>query len=207
MTSYYVGDIPAEPIVVEPVRGVDADPIDLADFDELDTIAQLRNFDGELVTDDFAVTFEAGSVVLEWPSGTTPFPEAGAYQLNITLVGTDARERLAPFYYVAQDDSDGWHTIDSVRAEWEDAAVIPDIRLHALLEVAKQQIIAFAPVLADGARPPMNYREGQKIHARNMLNAGRATGDGEGEFDLAPHPLDWHVEQLLRPKTPRRVVG
>lgn len=207
MTSYYVGDIPAEPIVVEPVRGVDAEPIDLTPFDELDTIAQLRTFDGELATDDFFVTFDAGNIVLEWPSATTPFPEAGAYQLNITLVGADARERLAPVYYVAQDDSDGWHTLDSVRAEWEDAQVIPDIRLHALLEVARQQVTAFAPALAAGARPPLNYREAQKLQARNIVNAGRATGDGEGEFTLAPHPLDWHIEQMLRPKTARKVVG
>lgn len=207
MTSYYAGDIPAEPIVVEPARGIDQDPIDLTDFTELDTIAQLRNFDGELIDLDFTVTFDEGRILLEWPTDATPFPAPGAYQLNITLVGPDARERLAPVYYVAQDDSDGWHTLDSVRAEWEDASVIPDIRLHALLEVARQQVTAFAPALAAGARPPLNYREAQKLQARNIVNAGRATGDGEGEFTLAPHPLDWHIEQMLRPKNPRRVVG
>ena len=114
--AYYVGDIPAEDIVIDPAR--DGEPIDLAPFDELDSTVELRTFEGDVVDADFLITFDGDPVdqiVLEWPA-TTVFATPGLYTLTVTLIGDTAREKLAPVYIVAQEDN-GWHTLDSARDE------------------------------------------------------------------------------------------
>lgn len=208
--AYWTGDIPAEDIVIEPARN--GDPIMLAPFDPLDTLVELRTFDGDLVVADFLVTFVAGGpddidrVVLEWPADSV-FNTPGLYTLSVTLGGVDARERIDPIYFVAQED-DGWHTLASARAEWPDADRETDVRLFQLLELARQQVTAYAPALAADQRPPANYRYAQIMQARNLMNAGRAEGGESGEdFVLRPFPLDWMVKQVLRPKTGVPVVG
>lgn len=199
--AYYVGDIPAEDIVIEPAR--DDDPISLEPFTEGDTETVWRDFDGEPVAADFLVSFEEDQLVVEWPTAESPFAEAGLYSLAITLVGDDARERLAPVYFVAQAE-DGWHTIDSAREEWHTGAPTLDRRLFQLLEQAKEQVIEFAPAIAAVAPIPARYREGQMMQARNLWNAGRVDpqsgGTGDEEFVIRPFPLDWMVMQVLRPK-------
>jgi len=207
--AYYVGDIPAEDLVIEPARA--GEPIDLAPFDALDTEVVLRNFDGEIVPSDFLVTFEdEQTVVLEWPNDASVLNEAGLHTLTITLVGPDHRERLAPVYLVVQDDASGWHTLDSARAEWSDAEALSDLRLWRVLEMARQQIDEHAPKLAAGARVPANYKDGQLMQARNLLNAATVDpsgAEGEDTFQLRPYPLDWMVKQIIRPKRGVPVVG
>lgn len=211
--TYYVGDIPAEDIVIEPARN--GEPIELAPFLSIDTLVELRTFDGDLVPADFLVSFETGGVddidrvVLEWPAESV-FASSGLHTLSVTLIGDlgEPRERLAPVYIVVQDDN-GWHTLDSARIEWPDAQSVSDIRLFQMLELARQQVVAYAPALAEGVRPPYNYREGQLMQARNILNAGRAESGDEGTdtFMLRPFPLDWMVKQVLRPKSVTPAVG
>ncbi len=201
--AYYTGDIPADDIVIEPVRG--QDPISLAPFVEADTEVELRTFDGDVVGADFGVQFIDGgpddidTIALTWPTTETVLSVPGIHTIAVTLVGASARERLAPIPVVVQEEN-GWHTVDSARLEWIDAAGIDDLRLYSLLELARQQCAAFAPALAVDERAPLNYRHAQLMQARNMLNAGRAEGDGAGEFVLRPFPLDWMVKQTLRPK-------
>lgn len=208
--AYYVGDIPADDIVIEPARGVD--PIDLAGFTEEDTEVELRTFNGDPVTAAFTVQFLDGGpddidqIALSWPTDASVLLEPGIHTIAVTLVGDTARERLAPIPIVVQDEN-GWHTVDSARLEWIDAASIDDLRLHTLLELARQQCAAYAPELAADERAPLNYRQAQLMQARNLLNAGRAEGDGEGDFVLRPFPLDWMVKQTLRPKAGIPAVG
>lgn len=205
--AYYVGDIPAEDLVIEPARG--GETVDLAPFTEADTEVVLRTFEGDPVEADFLVTFDTGEedlVILEWPA-TTVFETPGLYTLTIALVndtpGAEAREQLAPVYLVVQEE-DGWHTLDSARVEWADAEGLSDISLFRLLELARQQIIAYAPALADGVAVPSNYKRGQLMQARNLLNAIRVDpasgGVGEDTFVLRPFPLDWTVKQVVRPE-------
>lgn len=207
--AYYVGDIPAEDIVIDPARG--EEPIDLAPFDEGETEVTLRDFAGDVVDADFLPTFDDERVVIEWPADS-PFESAGLYALVVTLVGDGARVRLAPVYFVVQDDTTGWHTVDSARDEWTvGEATVDDRRLWQLLELARQQVIAYAPALAEGVAVPVNYRAGQLMQAQNLYNAGvvdPASGaDGSGEeFALRPYPLDWMVQQVLRPKRAVPVV-
>lgn len=209
--AYYVGDIPAEPVIVEPTRG--GDPIDLDGFTAAETETTLIGPDGEVVDADFAVTFddETASLVIDWP-GSSPFGDPGLYTLRLTLVGTGVRERLAPVYFVAQDDSTGWYTVDTAREDWAlGEATTSDARLHQLLELAKQQVLAFAPALAEDAAIPVHYRAAQLAQAQNLYNAGvvdPATGDaGTDGFALRPYPLDWMIQQMLRPKHGTPVVA
>lgn len=208
--AYYVGDIPSEDIVIEPAR--DGEPIDLTPFIEDDTEVTVRDFAGALVDADFFVTFDSDGdiplVILEWP-GTTVFEAAGLFTLGVTLVGPAARERLLPVYMVAQEE-DGWHTVDSARMEWPDAPA-DDARAFQILELAKQQCLEYAGALEEGQRPPVNYRHGQLMQARNLLNAGMVDPQdgsvGSESFVLRPFPLDWTVKQMLRPHSAIPVVG
>lgn len=208
--AYYEGDIPADDIVIEPARGVD--PISLTGFVEEDTEVELRTFDGDPVVAVFAVQFIDGSpdgldsIALTWPTASSVLTVPGIHTIAVTLVGATSRERLAPIPIVVQEEN-GWHTVDSARLEWTDALSIDDVRLYTLLELSAQECAAFAPALAVDVRPPINYRQAQLMHARNHLNAGRAEGEGEGDFVLRPFPLDWMVKQVLRPKLGVPVVA
>lgn len=208
--AYWLGDIPAEDIVIEPARR--GEPIDLAPFDPLDTLVELRTFDGDLIDADFTVTFltaepdDIDRVVLKWPAESV-LTNPGVSTLSVTLAGLDAQERLAPIPLVVQDD-DGWHSLDSARDEWSDAEAVSDVRLYTLLDLARQQVLAYGPELAEGSRPPSNYRAAQLMQARNLLNAGRAEGGESGEdFVLRPFPLDWMVKQIIRPHRAVPAVG
>ncbi|MCC2032194.1 hypothetical protein [Microbacterium allomyrinae] len=111
-----------------------------------------------------------------------------------------------------------WHTPETLREEWTDADTISDDTLDALLEVAQDQVIAYAPSLpavdvawVDGylvpespSSIPTRYAYAQLRQVQNLWNAGRVDttggiGDG-GDFVMRPHPLDWHVKAIIRPK-------
>ena len=108
-----------------------------------------------------------------------------------------------------------WHYIETAREQWLEAAELEDIVLETLLEVAKQQVIEYAPALeepAEGAELviPVNYSYAQLQQAKNLYNAARVTPGGEyGEdtFVIRPHPLDWIIKQILRPRSAVPNVG
>jgi len=102
-----------------------------------------------------------------------------------------------------------WHDIESARDEWGDDAPFNDDVLTELLEVSKLQIIAYAPTLPEPEDPeaeeviPTNYRLGQLRQAQNLWTAGQVDSSGEigdGSFAVRPHPLDWVIKQILRPR-------
>lgn len=106
-----------------------------------------------------------------------------------------------------------WHTLESAREYWLDADLDDDV-LQELLDIAQEQVIAYAPkvydsegavvdLTAEEADVPTNYRYGQLEQAKNLWNAGRVDasgGVGEGDFVMRPHPLDWIIKQILRPR-------
>lgn len=114
-----------------------------------------------------------------------------------------------------------WHNPETATAEWTDAISIADEDVLAeLLEVAKGQVMAYAfksdreaYEAATEEEPydvPVNLRRAQIRHAENMWNAARvdAAGEiGEGSFVSAPHPMDWHIKQLIRPRRAVPRVG
>lgn len=206
MTAYYVGDIPAEAIVVEPARNGEA--IDLSQFDT--ATADLRSPAGaQVLTAGFSAAIIETQVLIEWPSDTV-LTEVGIYTLTLTLESTVEgwKERVAMLRLVVEEE-DGWHTLESARDEWIQAPS-HDLQLHALLANARRQVIEYAPVLTEGAAVPLNYRSAQLAQARNIWNAGAVSPSGElGEdsFVIRPHPLDWMIKQLLRPRTAIPVIG
>lgn len=213
--GFYVGDIPAQPLVIEPARNAGADPIDLAAFDSVEVEA--IGPDGRpLLTPGFLATIEtlpdatAPVVVIEWPE-TSPFSVAGIYTIRVVVLdaATGAQERI-PSVRIVADLEDGWHTLESAREDWRDAPV-PDAWLYELLWTARNDVETYAPALAPDAWPPLNYRRAQLMQARNLWNAGRvdpASGSaGDDTFILRPYPLDWTIKQMLRPKRAVKAIG
>ncbi len=104
-----------------------------------------------------------------------------------------------------------WHTPETARVEWVDAESFEDSILTELLEIARMQVLAFAPSIPQDIRPgafgetefvPVNYRRAQLQQARNVWNAANTSpgGDfGTDSYVIQPRPLDWHVKALLRP--------
>ena len=213
--GYYVGDVPAQPLVIEPARNAGADLIDLAPFNEAEV--EVLGPDGRpIVTPGFLATIttlpdaEAPVIVVEWPE-TSPFESAGIYTIRVIVLDTTTgvRERI-PSVRIVADVEDGWHTLETAREDWRDAPVV-DAWLYELLWTARNDVVQYAPVLPDGQWPPPNYRRAQLMQARNLWNAGKVDpasgGDGEGQFILRPLPLDWTVKQTVRPKTARKAIG
>lgn len=204
--AYYVGDIPAEDVVVEPQRG--GEDVLLEPFDTV--IAELYDPSGtEVDSAGFLGSIDGAVILVEWPSDSV-LGAAGLYELRIILENsvTSVRERLAPTYLVVQAD-DGWHTIDSSRAQWVDAP-LDDRALHEVLSVAKEAVLAFAPAVDPEERPPTNYVRAQLLQARNTWNASKVDPSGQlgdGTFATRPFPLDWQIKQLLRPRTILPAVG
>lgn len=95
-----------------------------------------------------------------------------------------------------------WHDPDSAQAEWPDAP-LDDAIIAELLDVARAEVIAYAPVLADPSAVPATYRVAQLMQARAIWNSQNANPAGElgGEgFAIRFYPLDGHIRQLLRPR-------
>lgn len=109
-----------------------------------------------------------------------------------------------------------WHTPESASAQWDDAP-LDEGDLAELLEVARVQVVTYSPhkkddpaVAPESATVPVTYRLAQLRQAQNIWTAGAvdpAGGIGDGEsFTITPHPLDWHVKQIIRPKGGRPSV-
>lgn len=211
--GYFVGDIPAQPLVIEPARS--GEPLDLDPFDPVVEVEVLDPDGVPILTPGFLGTIEALGVgdkviVIEWPE-VSPFTTAGIYTIRVVAfnAATEVRERI-PSVRIVADTEDGWHTLETAREDWRDAPVV-DSWLYEVLWTAKHDVLAYAPELAEGQRPPLNYRRAQLMQARNLWNAGKvdpATGAaGEDTFILRPYPLDWTVKQVLRPKRAVKAIG
>ncbi|UOE43742.1 hypothetical protein [Agromyces larvae] len=199
--AFYIGDAPAQPFVIEPP--------DTIDLDEFDTVtAVLVDPAGGTETMESLFDEEAGAILVDIDA---PLNLEGIYRLRLVLDGDGGVRMLPEIRLVVQDPDSKWHTLDTARAEWADAEHLADPVLYELLEVAKGEVLEFAPALAEDAPVPIRYRKGQLMQARNILNAAGvdpSTGDdGAGSFVIRPFPLDWQVKQTLRPKHGIPVFG
>lgn len=107
-----------------------------------------------------------------------------------------------------------WYSVDTEReqarllAAWDDAPIENLETCAMLLEVAREQVTAYAPAPAPVPSgepvpaPPARYVYAQLMQAKNLYNAGTVTssGDlGEGGYTFTPRPLDKTVRQIIRP--------
>lgn len=194
---YFLGDIPGDVV---------ATPASVADrFGLTDAAATLTDPSGtvRILTGS---TFDGDTVTVTLPR----FDVAGVHVLNITLSGVGRTAAVAPVRIPVEGPADGWHTLDSARADWQGAPP-DDAVFYDLLEVAKTQCIAYAPTLDEGSPAPTHYRAAQLLQARGVWNAMRtdpgATTYGPDGYAIPVYPLDWPVKQMLRPQNPRPVVA
>ena len=105
-----------------------------------------------------------------------------------------------------------WLTADDEQLPilWVDAPVEDPPTMALYLAVAREACEAFAPDLPEGVTEiPDGWRLAQAMQARNIWNVGMTSpsGDFTGEgssYAISSFPLDWQVQQLLRP---RRAMG
>ena len=210
MSYYYVGDTPHEPLVVVPeLNGV---PVELHGQDTAEVIALSPSGD-EITTLTATV---AGNVVEVTFPETSIFDEAGIYQIIVLIDHTEHHESVGidqvdPVRIVADDSFGEWATLAGTRESWIDSRAIEDAVLYDLLQIAKHQILEYAPAIEEGAAIHISYKMGQKLQARNIYNAAlvdSGNGDiGNETFTIRPFPLDWQVKQLVRPRRGTPVVG
>jgi hypothetical protein len=212
--THYVGDIPSRAVVIQPAP----DTVELDDFDT--AAATIVDPSGDEIDDAglvAAIDDELGAVTIAWPD-TSLFTEAGLYQLRVTLTDseTDARQKLPPFAVIVQSEDDGWANLDTAREEtrWPDANTLSDRVLFDILIEARRAVIAYADEVGvdfDEDQPASNLRFAQIMQARNIHNAIRvdpSTGDlGDGSFQVRAFPLDWQVQQIIKPKSRRPRFG
>lgn len=201
MTHFVIGDMP--PALV----------IDAASVPEGVTFT---GSEAEFVLENGTAQFAPSTIADDVVTVTLPLLGAvGKHEVRVVLVAPGVRLSLPPIPVVVEyDDGAGWHTLTSAREDWDGAPKgddADDARLYDLLQVAREQVLAFAPAREDGDPVPTRYRAAQIMQARNLWNAIRknpATDtQGFGEFSVPSFPLDWHVRSLIRPIRAVPVVG
>ncbi|MBO1770459.1 hypothetical protein [Agrococcus sp. TF02-05] len=191
--SYYAGDQPAETLEVTPL-------LDLEKYDA--ATGHAVRPDGTSVG---GVTAAIDHDSIDLSLAGVEFDVPGVWHVHVTVTNAaGGRRRLAPIPIVVQEETTGWHTLDTARASgWADAVDMSDLELHRLLETAKVDVLAYAPALPLDAPVPERYKAAQLMQARNRHNAGLAN-PASGEpglegFGMTVFPLDWQIKQLLRP--------
>lgn len=113
-----------------------------------------------------------------------------------------------------------WYTTASpeeqerLLAAWQDAPIENLEVLEALLDTAREQVLAYAPepsadaltvvggYVTPGAPTPPRYVLAQLMQARNLWNAGNVSSEGnfgDGSFSFTPRPMDKTIRQIIRP--------
>jgi hypothetical protein len=210
MTYYYVGDIPHEVLTVLPeLNGV---PQELHGNDLIEVVATAP--DGTEIT-SLTADVQGQLIEITFPA-TTIFDQVGIYTVICIIDHAHGQEivgatQVDPVRVVADDTSIEWATLAITRSQWIDSRTIDDDVLYEILQVAKTQVLDYAPALAAAAAVPTHYRMAQISQARNIYNGSivdATNGDiGSDTFTIRPFPLDWQIKQLLRPRRGVPVTG
>jgi hypothetical protein len=108
-----------------------------------------------------------------------------------------------------------WNTLAQARALWADAGALSDETLQLLLDSANEDCFAFLDPV-DGVNPTgeditSSMRLAEVYQARARYNAVKSAGDGNAVgpdgMTVTVFPLDWQVQQLLRPRRGRITVA
>ncbi|MGW9345957.1 hypothetical protein ACWGR3_30920 [Streptomyces albidoflavus] len=110
-------------------------------------------------------------------------------------------------------DKDNASELERLTEAWPEAPIETPEVCGMILDVAREQVIAYAPApgeltVIDGVvRPlsesvPARYVYAQLQQAKNLWKASEANGNGEigaEGFSFTPRPLDKVVRQIIRP--------
>jgi len=209
MTYFYTGDIPAAALIVSP--SLNGEPITLQPLDEV--VVLMTDPSGDEIT-TLTATVDEQDIEVAFPT-VSVFTETGIYTLTVVIdhspnAGGEGIQQADPIRLVVDDSSSQWATLALARDQWVDSRAIDDPILHDLLQLAQDQVIEYAPVLADTAPVPLRYRLAQVAQAKNVYNGSlvdSGSGDiGSDTFQIRPFPLDWQIKQMLRPRRGKPVV-
>lgn len=103
-----------------------------------------------------------------------------------------------------------WADLPFARNHWADAGALDDGTLDDLLDVAREQVSAYAPPLTVPDQVPVSYRLAQVYQAREIAEAGKRDSQdviGVGDYAIRARPLTATVKQLLRPQAGVKVIG
>ena len=93
--------------------------------------------------------------------------------------------------------------IERLLGAWADAPIENEELCGLILETAQDQVLEFAPALAEGVPMPNRWVYAQLKQAENLWNAGRVSGNGEAgveQFTFTPRPLDKTIKGIIRPQ-------
>lgn len=195
---YRVGSIPSGAVTVDVTRGgADAD---LSVYDAV--TAELVRPSGYV--DALEAEVLGADVYVRFPRDRSLFPVRGLYRIRLTFSSTitGAREEGTGIRFPVEAE-DGWHTLATAREAWGQAAPRDDVILFKLLAIAREQIEALAD--RDISTVPLGCQEAQWLHARNIYNATGTSARTDGGLagnapSFRPHPIDWHIVQLVNPR-------
>lgn len=95
----------------------------------------------------------------------------------------------------------GWVDSVALKEDWWDAPELPD--LEALLGVAHEVCLAYAPALAEGATAPKAWAMAQTLQAKHLYardKSGNRETVGPDGYTVSTFPLVLEARQLLRPR-------
>ena len=199
LSTIWVGDVPVSPMRWDFIDET-GNPVAIGEFDtwEVDLYGPdhtvIASMNGVPTGNHLEITFGEPSLATE----------AGVYMLQFRFDngGTLTAE---PYEFLVQEYT-GWLTLELARAQWADAPT-DDIFLWQILESARVQCEAYAPVLELGAGVPLNYVQAQLMQARavyqSVISSQQDSVGIEG-FQVRVFPLDFTIRALLRPK---RAIG
>jgi len=97
-----------------------------------------------------------------------------------------------------------WATLETARRAWPDApsgTPDDDDLLTQLLEIARDKVLTFGPLLADPDAPPDGWDYAQTLAARDVWQAARRDGDfiGFDTYAIRVRPLSADAQAIVRP--------
>lgn len=184
LQSYARGDVPSAPVTIE-----------------LDTEHAWTAVEASLGT----ATIDGTTVTLTLPA----LEDAGLVTVRLVVSdGAGKRETVDEVVIAVEDPDDGWNSIARIRSKWADApdddAYLYELMLSARRDCKRNQPAA-DPATATDPEDANAYRLAEQLQTIARWTASRATNTdrlGDDVTGVTVFPMDWHVKQLLRPKTP-----
>ena len=195
--ALWVNDVPTSPTRADFVDET-GNTVSIQEFDSWSAymLSPLGEVLGELSGSE-----QGNHLLFTWPE-TTILDNAGIYQILVSFqdpLGVNVQAE--PYRFVVQA-LDGWLTLEQARQLWADAP-LDDIFLALILETAREQCEAYAPVLLTDALIPVRYTQAQLTQARALYQSTIANQNdnvGIEGFTVRVFPLDFTIRAMLRPK-------